>query len=80
MSDLTTTQAALYLKERGFMVKRRRVGGEGPPQADTLKSWCATGKIKAAKSGHGNRSTWLIPQSELDCLLERVTRERGQDE
>jgi hypothetical protein len=79
MPDLTTTQAAIYLKDRGFTVKRRRVGGEGAPQADTLKSWCAIGKIKAVKSGHGNRSTWLIPQSELDRLLERVTREREDD-
>jgi hypothetical protein len=80
--EMTTTKAAAYLAEQGCTIGRPYRGGSGPISPRTLREWCRLGKLKGVtQSGHGNRSTWLIPQSELDRLLERVTREReGQDE
>jgi hypothetical protein len=68
---LTTTEAAQYLKERGYTVKLRKRGNEvRAVEADTLKHWCIDGKFPGAyKVGVGNRATWLIPQSDLDALL-----------
>ena len=65
MPDHTTTTAALYLAERGFTVKRRRISGEGPPSSDTIKHWCERGTLTARKAGH----IWLIAQAEIDRLL-----------
>ncbi len=66
VDDLTTNEAAAYLAERGYTVKRRRAGGEGAPSADTLKHWCLDGKFKGARK-RDNR--WFIPREELDKLL-----------
>lgn len=74
MPDHTTTSAAQYLADHGYTVKRRRVGGEGPPSADTIKRWCLEDKELprkeqrlpgARKAGHA----WLIPQKALDNLI-----------
>lgn len=64
--DLTTTEAAEYLAQRGYTVKRRRVGGKGPPTADTIKHWC--GKRLPARKAKGGG--WLIAQEALDRLIE----------
>lgn len=66
MPDMTTHEAAAYLAAKGYTVKRRRVGGEGPPSADTIKLWCLKGKFQGArKSGR----VWLIPENEIKNLL-----------
>lgn len=73
MPDLTTTEAAAYLAERGYAIGRRWHGGRGPISARTLRKWCEAGKLEGAvKVGEGNRAVWKIPQSELDKLLEAV--------
>ena len=60
--DMTTHEAAAYLAFAGYTVKRRRVGGEGPPSAETIKVWCTQGKFTGArKSGR----VWLIPSDEI---------------
>ena len=65
-NDMTTHEAAEYLAIHKYTVKRRRVGGEGPPTADTIKSWCVKGKFQGArKSGR----VWLIPENEIKKLL-----------
>lgn len=68
---MTTTEAAALLSERGYTVRRGRVGGEGPPSADTLKHWCQQGKFPGAvfeRRGPG-RGYWLIPRGEVLALV-----------
>jgi len=68
-SDMTTHEAAAYLAFAGYAVKRRRVGGEGPPSAGTIKAWCVRGKFQGArKSGR----VWLIPKDEIEGLVDQV--------
>lgn len=67
MPEMTTTEAAAYLAERSYTVKRRRVGGEGPPTADTVKRWCLNGRFPGATK-HGR--DWSIPREDLDKLIE----------
>lgn len=66
MPDHTTTSAADYLTERGYLVKSKRDRTELPPSSSTVKQWCERGKIKARKAGW----VWLIDQAELDRLCE----------
>lgn len=63
--EMTTTEAAQYLKERGFQVHSKRNGTDAPPAAELIKRWCIRGKLKARKSGW----VWLIPKEELDKLV-----------
>lgn len=69
MPDMTTHEAAEYLATHGYTVKRRRVGGEGPPSTGTIKSWCVRGKFQGArKSGR----VWLVPSNEIEALIHPV--------
>jgi hypothetical protein len=64
--EMTTTEAAQYLTERGFTVHSKRDGTDKPPPSELIKRWCIRGKVKARKSGW----VWLIEQEELDRFLE----------
>lgn len=64
--DHTAESAALYLEERGYTIGSRRIGGQHPPKADTIRRWCQRGEIAARRVGY----IWLIAQEELDRLME----------
>lgn len=66
MPDMTTTEAAVYLAERGYTVHSKRDDTDTAPNATTIKQWCLRGKIKARKSGW----VWLVGKRELDKLIE----------
>ena len=61
----TPVSAALYLKERGYLVREPH-GTHGPPKADTIRRWCGSGKLPARQVGR----TWLIEEAALDVLIE----------
>jgi hypothetical protein len=65
MPDLTTTEAAQYLAERGYTVRSKRHGTDRPPTSELLKRWCEQKKIKARKTNW----IWLIERAELDRLI-----------
>lgn len=65
MPEMTTTEAAAYLKERGYTVRSKRDGTDKPPQSELVKRWCERGKVKARKTNW----IWLIPKEELDRLI-----------
>lgn len=70
MSDeLTTTEAASYLAEQGYTIRRRRIGGDGPPSADTLKHWALAGKLAGARK-RDNR--WFIPKETIEELIRQA--------
>lgn len=64
--ELTTTDAARYLAERGVTVQYKRGRSSGPPKPDTIKRWLMTGKLKGRKV---NPRLWLISQEELERFL-----------
>lgn len=66
MPEMTTTEAANYLKEHGFTVRSKRDGTDKPPASELVKRWCERGKVKARKTNW----IWLIPREELDRLIE----------
>lgn len=66
MPDHTTTSAAQYLAEHGYIVHSKRDGTDKAPNGTTIKQWCERGKIPARKVGW----VWLIDQEELDRILE----------
>lgn len=75
MPDMTTHEAAAYLAFAGYTVKRRRIGGEGPPSAGTIKLWCVKGKFQGArKSGR----VWLIPEKEIKKMVSPPGLEPGR--
>ena len=58
MPNLTTTQAAALLSERGKAVK-----------ADTVKHWCQQGRFPNAKRvGGTRRGYWLVPKADLEAF------------
>lgn len=62
---LTTTKAALFLKEqRGIIVK-----------ADTVKHWCLQGRFPNAErcTDGGGRGYWLISEDDLLTFAPPVT-------
>lgn len=65
MPDMTTTEAAVYLTERGYTVHSKRDGTDTQPNATTIKQWCERKKIKARKSGW----VWLVDKKDLDRLI-----------
>lgn len=74
MPDHTAISAAEYLAAHGYEVPRGRIGGRGPPSADTVRRWCTYGKIEARRIGY----IWLISQAALDALIaaQRGTQEK----
>lgn len=66
MPEMTTTEAAAYLAEKGYTVHSKRDGTDKPPNSTTVKQWCLNGRIEARKSGW----VWLIEKGNLDRLLE----------
>lgn len=65
MPDHTAQSAAEYLAAHGYEIGRGRIGGRGAPKADTIRRWCADGKIAARRVGY----IWLIAEEELEGLL-----------
>jgi len=65
MPEMTTTEAAAYLTERGYTVHSKRDGTDKSPPSELIKRWCIRGKLKARKSGW----VWLIEKEELDRLI-----------
>lgn len=65
MNEMTTTEAANYLRARGHTVRSKRDGTDNPPSSELIKRWCERGKLKARKSGW----VWLVAKEELDKLV-----------
>lgn len=67
--DLTTTEAAAQLAAQGYTVKRGRIGGDGPPSADTIKHWALAGKLVGA---YKRENRWFIPRQTIEELITNV--------
>lgn len=65
MPDMTTTEAAQYLAERGYTVHSKKTGADSPPAAELVKRWCIQGKLKGRK----RENRWLISKRELDRFM-----------
>lgn len=73
--ELTTKEAAAYLAEQGYMVKRGRIGGSGSPSADTLKHWALAGKLIGARK---RENRWFIPRSTIEELIRQAENDANE--
>lgn len=69
MEKMTTTEAAALLAAHGYSVQRRRIGGDGPPSADTIKHWALAGKLAGA---YKRENRWFIPRQTIEELIANV--------
>ena len=68
MKELTTTEAAALLTERGWA---KRTHKNGALTADAVKRMCYRGVFPGARliKGVPGRGYWLIPLSDIEALL-----------
>lgn len=67
MTELTTTEAAALLTERGYA---KRTHKHGALTADAVKRMCYRGLFPGARrvTGVPGRGYWLIPLADIDAL------------
>lgn len=65
MPDLTTSQAAAQLSEKGYTDRNG-----GPVKARTVQAWCEQGRFPHAyRVGEGYRAVWQIPIGDVEQFL-----------